>query len=132
MPLIGFFPLIVGLIMFLSGLVVLLYRPVLFYVGRVMFRLPTRFFGLLWLLLAVGVALSAYYYLGSVIIYLIAFLMFFDALTLILVPKSFLQTSLVWSVNKNNLYVTFYALFMVTMGVLLLLELLEANYWLFL
>ena len=126
MAIINFFPLIVGLILIISGLTLLAFRslPTLFLVKLNNF--PIKLFGLFWLFLALGIGLSSYYELNSVIIYLIAGLMIIDGLTLILIPKSLFQGSLLWTINKTGWYVFFYALYLLTMGTLLLVELIEA------
>jgi len=126
MAIINFFPLIVGLILIISGLTLLAFRslPTLFLVKLSNF--PIKLFGLFWLFLALGIGLSSYYELNSVIIYLITGLMIIDGLTLILIPKSLFRNSLLWTINKTGWYVFFYALYLLTMGTLLLVELIEA------
>lgn len=110
--------------MFITGLVFILFRPVFGFLILRFNNLPIRTFAVLWLFLALGVGLSSFYQLNSVVVYLIAGLMALDGLTLLLIPKRLLQTRLLWSMKQNNWYAIFYSAYLLILGTLLLLELL--------
>ncbi len=109
--------------MFIAGLMFLLFRSVFGLLITRFNNLPIKTFAILWLFLALGVGLSSFYQLNSVVVYLIAGLMILDGLTLLLIPKRLLQTSLLWSMKQNNWYAIFYSAYLLTLGTLLLLEL---------
>ncbi|MEX0919094.1 MAG: hypothetical protein WDZ85_04005 [Candidatus Paceibacterota bacterium] len=113
------FPLIAGTLMVLLGFL-LLWRDWPAVLTKRIRRLPFKFFGLFWFILAVGVWLASTYTVRSLVLYAGAVLMFIDAMTLMAAPTVFLRQAFRWYGRQNIWYSLAYAFFLIIIGSLII------------
>lgn len=119
------FPIVSSLLFILAGLALLFWSVVGKYFIRNLSKIPFKFFGVFWFLVALGVGLSSFYILDSLVVYATAVLMAVDAITFTFLPKAYLSRAFSFfnKEAKNTRFV--YSLFLITVGFLLLSEVFE-------